>query len=116
MRSNVSIHQLSEEDQGIIYRCLVAALKGPFFPDWEFQTLFGINRDALDKVVEDWPNVDETNDDAFLAINNSFVNLLYYPHDSDQGWDEYNLAPRQTIEKVFHRWKALSVGEVKESE
>ena len=37
---------LSAHDHKIIAEALSAAAEGPFFPDWEFHTLFGLEREA----------------------------------------------------------------------
>ena len=40
-------------DSRVIGECLRAAVNGPFFPDWEFSTLFGLTRDEV-RAVADW--------------------------------------------------------------
>jgi hypothetical protein len=57
-----------------------AAARGPFFPEWEFHTLFGVERSVVIKMVEAWPPVDSPGSDEHLVINNAFANLLGYPH------------------------------------
>jgi hypothetical protein len=58
---------------------LKAAAAGPFFPDWEFQTLFGIERQVLAEVANRWPDVDPAKD-VELAVVGSMNHLLGYPH------------------------------------
>jgi hypothetical protein len=72
--------QLEPSDREIIKRCLAVVVDGPFFEDWEFQTLFGANRDQVRAVLERWPAVDLSEESVFLAVNNTLVNLLGYPH------------------------------------
>ena len=48
---------LTQEEIRIISACLLAAEEGPFFSDWEFQTLFGVERPVLRNVRLHWPHV-----------------------------------------------------------
>lgn len=38
------LNGLTAEERDIVRRSLTAAVEGPYFPDWEFQTLFGVTR------------------------------------------------------------------------
>jgi hypothetical protein len=101
----VPINRLKKNEQDVVYQCLVAALKGPFFPDWEFQTLFGIERSTLSKIVDAWPQVDDTEEDVALAINNSMGNLVGYPHGKEKEWQKYiSVSPDEVI-SILQRWK-----------
>jgi hypothetical protein len=48
--------RISDEDAKIIGQCLRAASDGPFFPDWEFHTLFGLEREEVAAVAASWPS------------------------------------------------------------
>ncbi|WP_162584044.1 hypothetical protein [Variovorax sp. PBS-H4] len=39
------------DDSSIISECLWAAADGPFFPDWEFSTLFGLSREEVRDLI-----------------------------------------------------------------
>ena len=72
--------ELSENELEIIKGALRAACEGPFFEDWEFQTLIGVGRDVVCSAVNDWP-APEIEDDAFeCAIKGSMIMLVIYPH------------------------------------
>ncbi|QQR88712.1 MAG: hypothetical protein IPJ88_10735 [Myxococcales bacterium] len=71
---------LSEKDIEIIGQCLVASVNGPFFPDWEFATLFGLEREEVGTVMRTWPNVLDDDNSALLAVKNALGNLVGYPH------------------------------------
>ncbi len=101
----MSIHLLTEPERKVVYQCLIAAHKGPFFPDWEFQTLFGIERDSLAKVIADWPNVDDTEEEVALAIRGSMGNLVGYPHAKDSEWGKYLSVPPSEVMNILLRWK-----------
>lgn len=79
--------------------------KGPFFPDWEFQTLMGGERDEMRAVLDAWPNVSD-GENADVAINNAFNNLLGYPHDEWEAWAKYSDADPEELARTFTRWRA----------
>lgn len=108
----MSINRLGENEKEIVYQCLVAALKGPFFPEWEFATLFGIERNTLAKIVEAWPQVDDKEEHVVLAINNSMGNLVGYPHGKEGEWKKYISVPPDEVISILQRWR----GVIRESE
>jgi hypothetical protein len=81
-RINMGSNNLTEDERKIVGACLRAAANGPFFPEWEFSTLFGLTRAEVKDVADRYPDVEENddeptgNDDSWLAINNTFANLL----------------------------------------
>ena len=84
----MALKDLTDEARAIVAECLAAAVDGPFFPDWEFQTLFGLTRDEVGHVRSEWPDVTNP-DDAFIAVNNSLNNLIGYPHGCDGEWSDW---------------------------
>ena len=51
----MALSDLTQNEQQVVFECLKAAVDGPFFPDWEFPTLFGLWREEVGRVVADWP-------------------------------------------------------------
>ena len=96
---------LTERESEIVRAALQASVEGPFFPDWEFHTLMGVERDKMRAVLDAWPNVDD-DENADLAINNAFNNLLGYPHDEWEAWAEYSDADRNELGRTFMRWRS----------
>ena len=47
----MSLANLDEKERGVVRECLGATVEGPFFPDWEFQTLFGLERDEVRRIL-----------------------------------------------------------------
>jgi hypothetical protein len=80
MKNSNTLSQLNEQERQIIFECLRAAVNEPFFPEWEFHTLFGLKRQEVKKIAEMFPNIDDSNEQVNLAIHNSIGNLLGYPH------------------------------------
>ena len=71
---------MSEEEIGIIGECLHAAVYGPFFPEWEFSSIFGLEGEEVARVANDLPTIDIEDEVVGPAINNSMNWLLFYPH------------------------------------
>ena len=76
----MNFEELSETESTIIGQCLRAAVDGPFFPEWEFSTLFGLHREEVRSIANEWPRNSARTQDVILAINNSINHLLHYPH------------------------------------
>src|SRR5262245_14812448 len=100
---------MSESDRQCIGACLRAAANGPLFEEWEFRTLFGLDRDQLRSVATMWPDVDESDETVRLAIHNTLVNLIGYPLD-DEALVRHTGTNRESLEKLFQRWRADSHG------
>ena len=96
---------LSKNEQDIIYQCLEATVDGPFFPDWEFHTLFGLTRQEVERIVIDWAIVDRNSPIVILAINNSLNNLLGYPHKCDREWHDFISVDRKELRTIYFKWK-----------
>jgi len=96
---------LNDAERNLVRQCLNAAVAGPFFPDWEFRTLFGIERRDVAEVLERWPDLDDARQVDALAINNSLNNLWGYPHRLEDHWSEFIDAPRNEVLRVFMKWR-----------
>lgn len=95
---------LTQRESEVVRAVLQAAVEGPFFPDWEFTTLMGVERSETRAVLVAWPDFHDT-DDNRRAINNAFVNLLGYPHDQWGAWAAFCDADKDEIEHTFERWR-----------
>lgn len=70
-RLSVSLANLDEAEREVVRECLRATVEGPFFPDWEFSTIFGLERDEVRRVLLSWPTLDEADESVVRAISNS---------------------------------------------
>jgi hypothetical protein len=96
---------LSEgEDSEVIRQCLLAAANGPFFPDWEFPILFGLGRDIVRRVAEEWPSWDNEGEQS-VAVNNALNHLLGYPHKRWDVWYDYISPSPSEVARVVARWR-----------
>ena len=75
----MGFEKLSEADMTVVGEALRAAAEGPFFPDWEFHTLFGLDRSVVRAIADSWPVLVGSPEDTSMAVNNSLTMLLGYP-------------------------------------
>lgn len=69
----------------VIRQSLQATVEGSFFPDWEFQTLIGVDRAVVRDLYMGWPQQTFSLDDSSCILINSLGSLVGYPHGK---WDE----------------------------
>jgi hypothetical protein len=103
----MSIEQLDSAEKQVVFDCMRAAVEGPFFPDWEFHSLFGMDRSTLGEILTKWPNLDDNDNQVSLAINNSFANLLGYPHQQESAWKEFIKVSQLEVDRIFGKWRKL---------
>lgn len=106
---------LSKADSAVIAGCLNAAVHGPFFPEWEFHTLFGLTRAEVDTVLTNWPDLPDTAPHGYespldfqeQAINNTMNNLLGYPHGVQGDAFAHEVgATMQQVASTMTRWRS----------
>jgi hypothetical protein len=99
------LDNLNPQEQEVVLECLKASTEGPFFPDWEFSTLFGLERNEVREIIEQWPVDDQSDEKAARAINNAMNNLLGYPHGQKEVWPEYISVPKDELHTIFRKWR-----------
>jgi hypothetical protein len=104
---------LTAGESDVIRRCVSAAAAGPFFPDWEFNLLFGMDRHELGAVLSRWPELDESEEVVKRAIGNSLNNLLGYPHNKAPAFREWIGEPWSEVERISKKWREASGRSVK---
>lgn len=100
---------LNPEEREVVKSCLRAAAEGPFFPDWEFATLFGVKRDEVKAILARWPDLDDSDETVACAINGSFNNLLGYPHRCEDIWAQFIPVTEQQLALIYSKWKGRVV-------
>jgi hypothetical protein len=79
--------KLSARQADIVKACLRISADEPcVFPDWEFSTLFGLERSEVAAVARAWPDVDCGSPVVADAVQNAMNNLLGYPHNWHNEW------------------------------
>lgn len=104
-----SIKNLNEYEFEIVRQCIHASYAGTFFPDWEFETLFGVEREELKQILTAWPNIDESDSRTMLSINNTFNNLLGYPHRKEKEWPKYITVSPHEVARIFSKWRGKGI-------
>ena len=99
----MNFDHLADADKDVVGQALRAAADGPFFPEWEFHALFGLPQSEVRAVADAWPDVELTNADVALAINNSLANLAGYPHGQDSQWSQWISVERTELDRLLRR-------------
>lgn len=107
MESLAETLSLTEID--IVKRSLQATVEGSFFPDWEFETLIGVDRGMVRDVYKVWPNQTLDREDFGCAVVGSLNNLLGYPHGRDEELIKYVPEGREAIRAALNHLTALGV-------
>ena len=97
------LERLRQVESQIVGEVLRGAADGPFFPDWEFQTLFGLYREEVRAIANAWPLPVVEPQTVIIAVNNSFNMLLGYPHRKDDVWPEWISVDRPALNELFNR-------------
>ena len=103
------LKDLDPEELDVVRDCLRAAAEGPFFPDWEFSTLFGLERAELKSILQSWPDLNENDEVVVRAINNAFNNLLGYPHGLVDDWPDFIRGDSRELARIYMKWKGGNV-------
>lgn len=99
---------LTQRQIQIIGECLAAAAYGPFFPDGEFESVFGLSRAQVAEIADQWPVAIGSQENLDLAIHASFNNLTGYPIKkvNMEHWEDYISTDREGLINVFNTWRA----------
>lgn len=101
----MNFEALDEAERGLVGQALHAAVSGPFFLDWEFHTLFGLERGEVLTVANTWPTISDRQV-AELAVNNALANLWGYPHGCEVVWSEWISATPGELEDLLDKLRA----------
>jgi hypothetical protein len=102
-----SIANLDEREREAVRECLAATVYGPFFPEWEFETIFfGLSREDVRRVLLSWPTLNEADESVVRAVNNTFNNLLGYPtRNKRELWPKFISVSHSELARIFDKWK-----------
>ena len=105
----MTILELDPETLRITKECLRAAADGPFFPDWEFQTLIGVDRDTVRLVMDAWPARNVAPEEFACTVINSLTWLMIYPHGQAAAWDRYIPVGPERVRQALDRLRAAGL-------
>lgn len=104
--NSLPLSDLTEDEREVMKECLRAAVKGPFFPMWEFQTLFGLEHQQVTDIAFGPRPLDDTREDVKIAINNALNLLTGYPHKcSEETWRQFIHVPPDEVRRILKKWK-----------
>lgn len=95
---------LSDAEQELVRQCLNAVVNGPFFPDWEFHSLFGVTRDEAQLIATAWPNGND--EEQGRLVVNALNNLLRYPHGQMAAWRRYISSSEEEVAAVLRKFRS----------
>jgi hypothetical protein len=74
--------------------------------DLDFETRLGITPSSMRRLLSDWPDVDDTNDDsdACLAINNALNDLLHGVGIDDERAKALTGTDREELWRIYRKW------------
>jgi hypothetical protein len=105
----MSVANLTEQEQAVVYDCLRAATEGPFFAEREFGALFGMARAEVRSVMRAWPRVDRSDGTVALAISNAIANLLSHAHAMPEERRRWVPASDEEIFAILGKWHEAPV-------
>ncbi|HME37188.1 MAG TPA: hypothetical protein VKF84_18295 [Candidatus Sulfotelmatobacter sp.] len=101
-----SLDNLEEKELEVVRECLRATVEGPFYPDWEFGTIFGLERDDVKRILMAWPEVNEADEYVVRTINNSLNNILGYPaRNKGEMWPMFISVTPAAVARILDKWK-----------
>src|SRR5262245_30406616 len=101
----MTLAALTPEEREIVRRAIEATFR---YFDFDFHTRLGVSPDAVRKLLDAWPAVDDgpVDSDACLAINNSLNDLLHGASISDKEAMELVGVNREEMLRVYRKWAA----------
>lgn len=103
----MAFEQLSPDEQEIIRRCMTAILDGPYIEDVHFGTRLGLDRSEMREIVAKWPDLDDSDPDVDLAINNSLNEVCNGVRITAKEWARRIGEPKEAVERTYNRWTEL---------
>lgn len=89
-------------------QCLKAISEGNFLED-EFQTRLGIEKEDLRKLIDSYPEIDDSDNDSneCLAVNNCLNEVCHGLQFSETEWKKWFSVSREEIAETFKDWAEL---------
>ena len=97
---------LTDSDTRTFKEALAAAADGPFFPDWEFHSLFGVERVEFRSLASEFSATSSLSDSVSAAISAACNNLLGYPHGLERAWSQWISVPPEELSAAYSRLRA----------
>src|SRR5262249_50312772 len=103
----MALAKMTASDRRIIFECLTAAARGPFFSDADLSILFGVSRCELLGIVACIPRIDDSEPSVRRAIGHALMDLPGYPHGKGNEWSTCTSVSPEEVGRVAARWRDL---------
>jgi hypothetical protein len=97
--------KLSPADLIHIKECLLAGANGLFFTDGDFPLIIGASRDEIRELALGWPHNVTEKKKVNSQINNILNNLLFYPIDRKETWNDYLSINPEEVYQLLRRFR-----------
>jgi hypothetical protein len=99
----MSIKALTDVEREVVHRAIRATFH---FFDEDFQTRIGISPDAMNSLLRQWPNIDDSSDTTYasIAINNSLNDLLHGVCINELDALEMVGVNRVEMQRIYAKW------------
>jgi len=108
----VLLRKLDDDIVDTLGRCLLAAVRGPFFTDAELSALFGRSRASLQVVAGMWPRMNLAAPDLRELLGRLTEALIERGEDDEEAWDEWIGVSVENLRAGFEVFRRVSTGEV----
>jgi hypothetical protein len=96
----MTVDDLTAQEKRLIASCLIEAVNGPYFPDWEFHTLVGAKRPEIREIAASWLAGEQVTPEAVLLTQSVLNNLRGYPHGQAAGLERVTGASPAALESL----------------
>ena len=108
----VLLRKLDDDVVQTLGRCLLAAVRGPFFTDAELPRLFGRSRASMRVVAGMWPRMNLAAPDLRELLRRLVDELVERRSRQPDAWEEWIEEPVERVEAAFEVFRRVSTGEV----
>lgn len=108
----VLLRKLDDDVVQTLGRCLLAAVRGPFFTDAELSERFGRSRASLRVIAGMWPRMNLAAPDLRELLGRLTEALVERAEEEPEAWEEWIEASPERVEAAFEVFRKVSTGEV----
>ncbi len=108
----VLLRKLDDDVVEALGRCLLAAIRGPFFTDRELADILGRSRASLRTIAGMWPRLNLAAPDLRELLGRLTEELVERADAHPEAWDEWIGVPPESVEASFEVFRKVSTGEI----
>lgn len=108
----VLLRKLDDDVVEALGRCLIAAVRGPFFSDEELTERLGRSRAAMRMIAGLWPRMNLAAPDLRELLGRLTEELVARAGEDREAWEEWIGVPPETVKASFEVFRRVSTGEV----